>query len=730
MEEIITGCPFDCGGSCPLLAHIDEGKVKRLSPVEEADSQAVPASGPVPGSHLGIPAFAGMTDSLRPCARGLSQVERIYHPERLLYPMKRTGQRGEGKFQRISWGEALETTASRLRYFSDKHGPESILNLRGTGSLDGILHRTGALADRFFNCFGGCTTTRGIISFEGASFAARNSFGLVPAPPGPESLMKSRLVIMWGINPSETVFGTNTSYYLALAKEAGVKFIFVDPRYSDSAAALADRWISILPGTDTAMLIAMANVIIEENLFDRSYLEKYTSGFEEFKGYCLGIKDGRPRNPEWAESICGVRAEVIANLARDYASTKPADLRGGWAPGRTAFGEQFHRACIALAALTGNIGIPGGGPGCWVSQNFSHTLGVTAVTVLESPLRKKTVLTWRWADAVLRGTAGGYPSDIKMIYSLGGNRLNQCADINRGLEALKKVEFVVVQDQFMTPMARFADILLPASTHFEREDIQTPHNSGHYLIYNHKVIEPLGESMSDLEILTRLAERLDIQGFNTKTEQEWLREFMSKSPVNVDELKAKGLFRSGSSPGQVPLQEFIADPQKNPLPAPSGKIELSSQAMAQKKRPLLPSVPQYIEEWEGPKSELAGKYPLLLVTTHSRKTVNSTFDNISWLRELEEHTAWINPVDAGARKIKEGDLVRVFSQQGELSIKARLTERIMPGVVGIDQGAWYQPDEKGIDRAGSVNVLCKDTVSPAEASATNAILVEISREGK
>ncbi|MDP2953069.1 MAG: molybdopterin-dependent oxidoreductase, partial [Chloroflexota bacterium] len=510
-------------------------------------------------------------------------------------------------------------------------------------------------------------------------------------------------------------------------KEGGTKFIVVDPRFSNSAATLADQWIPILPGTDTAMLIAMAYVLMSEDLCDKRFLDRYTYGFEQFRDYCLGVEDGTPKTPAWAEAICGVRAEVIANLAREYAASKPADLRGGWAPGRTAFGEQFHRACIALSALTGNIGIPGGGPGCWIPQNFPRTLGVSTLPPLSNPAGK-SIIAWRWADAVLQGTAGGYPSDIKMVYSLGANRLNQCADIHKGIEALKKMEFVVVQDQFLTPLARFADIVLAANSHFEREDIQVPHIQGYYLVYNHRAVEPFYETKSDLEICSALARRLGVTSFSDKTEREWLQELVKGAPVDREELSAQGVYRFEPPVPQVPLQEFIADPEKNPLSTPSGKIELFSQALAQRGHPQLPAVPKYIADWEGPKHPSAKKHPLLLVTAHSRQRVHSTFDNVPWLRELEPHTLWLSPVDARARGIEDGDLVRAYNDIGALVMKAKVTERIMPGVVNIYEGAWYRPDERGVDRGGSVNVLCKDTVSPGEAAATNGVLIEVARE--
>ncbi|MBI4322571.1 MAG: molybdopterin-dependent oxidoreductase [Chloroflexi bacterium] len=706
MDAIVSGCPYDCGGSCPLTVYVEEGVIRRVGPYEEPDSPEKP--------------------QLRPCARGLAQAQYTHHPDRLRYPLKRVGERGEGLFERISWEEALDTVAREIERIKQEYGPQAILQLRGAGNTDGLLHGTRAIPNRFFNALGEHTAPRGVISYEGAAFAMLHSFGFNLAPPGPESLLRSKLVIMWGLNPSETIFGTNTNYYLALDKERGTRFVFVDPRYTDSAAALADQWIPILPGTDTAMLVAMAYVIIQERLYDEAFLKRYTVGFEAFRDHCLGVEDGIPKTPAWAEGICGVRAEVIAALAREYATTKPADLRAGWAPGRTAYGEQFHRASIALAAMTGNTGVPGGGAGCFLSQTFRELVDV-ATPPLMGGATALTVSCWRWAEAVIEGTAGGYPSDIKMIYSVGGNRLNQCGDANKSAAALRKVEFVVAQDQFLTPTARFADIVLAASTHLEREDVQTPHCSGCYLIYNNRAVAPLDESMADLDIFTALARRLGIEGFNDKTEREWLEAALAKAPVGVESLRRQGVWRPASEPDPVPLSKFVADPAAHPLPTRSGKIELYSQALAERKRADLPAVPAYVADWEGPQHPLARQYPLLLVTDHSRKRVNSTLETVPWLRELAPHTVAMSAADARARGIRSGERVKVYNDVGTVEITAQVTERIMPGVISVAQGTWYAPDERGVDVGGCVNTLCKDTISPGEAAACNAVLVQVSR---
>jgi len=252
---------------------------------------------------------------------------------------------------------------------------------------------------------------------------------------------------------------------------------------------------------------------------------------------------------------------------------------------------------------------------------------------------------------------------------------------------------------------------------------------GYYFIYAPKIIEPMYECRSDLEIFTELARRLGIEGYNDKKDEEWIREFIAASPIpDAEEFKKKGVYKFSAPQPHVALSEQINEPDRNPFPTPSGKIEIYSQDLARRGNPeLLPAIPKYIEAWEGPHHPLAKKYPLLMVTTHSRRRANSTLDNIPWLRELERQAVWINTKDAVARGIKDGDEVRVFNDIGALCIPAKVTERIMPGVVRIDEGAWYDPDEQGIDRAGSVNVLCKDTVSPGGAAATNAVLVQIEK---
>jgi len=317
------------------------------------------------------------------------------------------------------------------------------------------------------------------------------------------------------------------------------------------------------------------------------------------------------------------------------------------------------------------------------------------------------------------------------MYIICSNTLNQYLNINKGVQALNKLEFIIVHEQFMTPTARFADILLPANTHWERNDMARPWLSGPYYIYMNKVINTMYESKSDFEIFCELAPRVGIFNFSDKTEDEWLREIfkadtdMSHDVTDYDSFKRDGVYKIKVTEPQFCLKEQIEDPENNPFPTPSGKIEIYSQRLAEFNNPKLPPVPQYIETWESVNDPLAKKYPLQLITIHFKTRAHSNFDNIPWLKQLEAQTVWINSIDAQARGIGDGGEVSVFNDRGEVVLPAKVTERIMPGVVAIGEGAWYRPDQTGADKGGCPNILTKDEYSPGGGWPTNTSLVEV-----
>ena len=715
-----------CGGTCLLKVHVKGGVITRI----ETDD--------------------GEEPQYRACARGRAYRQRIYAPDRIKYPLKRVGTRGEGRFERISWDEALDTVASELKRVKETYGPASILFEHSGGDLGRLQ---GRLPHHRLLCMtGGCSEVWGVHSFEGAIFGQIATFGTVGTSNTRDDLLNSRLIILWGWNPADTVLLTNTAWYLAQAREAGARVISVDPRYTNTVALCASQWIPIKPGTDAAMLIAMAHVMITENLQDQKFLDTYTIGFDKFRDYVIGVEDGKPKTPQWAEAITGVSAATIENLAREYATIKPSALITGIAPGRTAYGEQYHRAAATLAAMTGNIGVHGGDAG---ASAFTGVLGIypfiklgpgmpVSPNPVESrlPRRKNAFPSWgdyapyrvghihhaEVADAILKGKAGGYPADYKLLYVVNTNYPNQYPNVNRCADALRAetLEFIVVFEQFMTSAAKFADIVLPVNTCLERNDITVGATVGFYG-FMAKAIDSVGESKSHLEIGTALAERLGISDYSDKTEDEWLRQIATGSPhiTDYDAFKKAGGYKLKHDEPYVAFKSQIEDPKNNPFPTPSGKIEIYCQRLADMNDPLIPPIPKYIETWESINDPLAQRYPLQLITTHFWRRAHSQYDNIPWLQELEPQAVAMNSVDADARGIKNGDMVRVFNDRGVTVLPAKITERIMPGVVDIPQGAWYNPDENGEDRGGCANVLTRDEHSPGGALVTNTCLVQV-----
>jgi anaerobic dimethyl sulfoxide reductase subunit A len=493
------------------------------------------------------------------------------------------------------------------------------------------------------------------------------------------------------------------------------------------------------------MLMAMAYVMIQENLQNQKFLDTYTAGFEKFKDYVLGLEDGVPKSPAWAEAITGVPAASIERLAREYATTKPAALMAGIAPGRTAFGEQYHRAAITLAVMTGNVGIPGGDASAraWESLvgGYPYGLGIgSALPFLFNPVEDFS----RWdgiplgriypnihytkiADAMLKGKDGGYPADYKVAFIVNCNFINSLPNTNKLIQALKALEFVVVEEQVMTATAKYADILLPTSTFLEREDIVLGAGMAYYGFQN-KAIEPLGESKPHNEIAKALAQRMGISGYDEETSENRLREVarMAKIP-DYEEFKKKGVYWLKHPAPYIAFRDQIADPEKNPFQTPSGKIEIYSQRIADMNNPLIPPIPKYLEAWEGPSDPLAKKYPLQLITNHAKRRSNTQFETFPWLKELIPQAVSISQADAQARNIHDGNRVRVFNDRGETRTIAKVTKRVMPGVAILPEGAWYEPDEKGVDWGGNANMLTKDEPSPGGSFAYNSALVQIEK---
>ncbi|MCX6013802.1 MAG: molybdopterin-dependent oxidoreductase [Chloroflexi bacterium] len=723
-QVIVTTCKSHCGGVCPLKVHVQNGKIIKI----ESDT------------------------NIRACARGRAYRQRVYSPDRLKYPMRLIGKKGSGNFKRISWDEALDTISYEIKRVRKQYGSSGILYFASAGDLH-HLHKA-SLIENLLGKTGGYSGCYARPSCEGAEFADKMTYGPVSQPMGGcytrDNWVKSKFIIMWGYNPLVSSYKGNPGFFIKKAKESGTRVVFIDPRYTDSAATFADLWVPIKPGTDTAMLVAMAYVIISENLHNKSFLDKYTLGFDKYKEYIFGIEDTIIKTPLWAEKITGVPSDIIIKLAREYAIKKPAALLDGLGPGRTAYGEQFHRAAIALAAMTGNIGVQGGSaPGNSLSAMGPIKLGLpiyarikgcqNPVDIASQPRKhagpykgssslasSARINEMDLVNAVIEGKKGGYPADYKLLYIVNCNYLNQFGNINKIIHALNKFEFIVIHEQFLTPTAKFADIVLPVNTFMERNDLAEG-SINLFCGYVNKVIDPLGESKSPFEIANELATKLGISNFAEKNVEEWLREVVAgcKDIPDYEEFKKQGLQKINTSSGLVAYEDQIKDPVNHPFGTPSGKIEIYSQEIANINNSSLPPVPKYIETWESPNDPLINKYPLQLITTHPQRRAHSQFDNLPWLKELYTHSVTINTIDAQNRGIKDCDLVKVFNDRGAMIIPANVTERIMPGVVDVPEGARYNPDKNGFDMGGCANVLTMDGSSPGGAFPCNTCLVQI-----
>lgn len=726
IKIVHTTSAFDCGGRCPIRLLVKGNQILRV----EGDT-------------------APESEQLRTCLRCRAYRQYVHHPDRLMYPQKRIGRRGEGKFERISWDEAFDTLAAELTRIKKTYGNEGIFLATGGGYL-ASLHHGGVSATRLLNQFGGFVTHYGNISSEGAVWASLTQYGSVMVGNSREDLLNSNLIILWGWDPARMISGTNTMYHLIQARENGAKVIAVDPRYHDTAATVADEWIPIRPGTDTAVMVAMAYVMINENLYDQAFLDKYTVGFDQFKSYVLGEEDGQEKTPRWAADISGVRADTIIRLAREYAMTKPAALMDCQGPARSAMGEQYNRCAATLCAMTGNVGRPGGSAGGGLMGiPIGHMFRMSSISIGKNPFelngpKVKGTLDIRMRiikrvhinkifDAILEGKKGGYPSDIKMMWSMCNNYLNQTGNSNKAARALQKLDFFCVHELFMTAQARYADLVLPVTTAAERSDLTRPWPSGPYFTFMNRALEPLGECKSDFEIVNELAERMGIKDFNLHTEEQWLKKLVEGNPEyqeyikDYDQFRKTGVHRVKLKEPIIAFRDQIKDIEKNPFSTPSGKIEIYSQRVADLNKPDTPPIPKYIPTIEDHFDPLSKKYPLQLITPHPKNRVHSELYLVPWLREVEPHRAWMNPVDADPRGIKDGDKIHVFNDRGRVAITAWVTERIIPGVVSIFEGAWYNPDENGVDQGACANTLTRDAYSGGGAAVMNTSLVEIEK---
>ncbi|MFC2059673.1 molybdopterin-dependent oxidoreductase [Chloroflexota bacterium] len=715
MEEKVfyNSCPAaGCHRFCALKVWVKDGKINK---VESADYPDNPAA-------------------RRICLKGLSSTRLVYHPDRLQYPLKRAGERGEGKWQRTTWDEALDTIASKLLELKEKYGSQTLKITvpwasSSVGLLMGRLMRT-----RFANVWGagGDFETKGVIADAILPSASLLTLGNSGQCQRVEDYIHSKMLILWGGNLAETAFPDMK--FVLDARDNGARLVVIGPLFN-ATAAKADQWIPVRPGTDGALALALMNVIIEEGHYDKDYLAKYTVApflvrgdskcFLRDAGKCLVwdedantlmpydqatrpallgsfmVRDVRCQTafqlltetaaqyrPEKAAEITGVPAETIRKLALEYATTKPAAIRMSDGANRTLYSALGCRATITLGALTGNIGIQGGGVST-ANEPRSVVLNTEGVVRPPGTPGLKTIPGSR---SIMRGWTAireGKPHPIKALINEYQNPMHCYGHIEGYRDIFSQMELIVVMDIFMTRTAQYADIVLPEATIFERDDIQ---GCGDYLLIMEKAIEPLYETRSPLEIWSELARRVGLGKYFEYTLQDYIKILLDSGHPSADGITLERLEREkiirGNLPPTVPIP-FI----DKIFPTPSGRIEFYKEHLVEFGQEL----PIYREPPESPGcSPLAQQYPLIFLTVKDRTFMHSQMHNVDWMREIApEPVLDINPVDASRREIKNGDMVVVFNDRGKAKLKARLNEAVPPGAVKAIHGWWPEQFAEG-----------------------------------
>ena len=743
-KVVWSACTVNCGSRCPLRMHVSDGEIKWVETDNTGNDEY--------GNH-----------QVRACLRGRSMRRRVYNPDRLKYPMKRIGARGEGKFKRITWDEAFTEIANNINRIKKDYGNEAIYLNYGTGTLGGTVTKSwppgGSLIARLMNLNGGYLNHYGDYSTAQIAEGLSHTYGGFAANNSPSDLENTKLIVQFGNNPAETRMsgGGVIHHFMEGKAKSNARMIVVDPRYTDTAGGREDQWIPIRPGTDTAFVAAMAHVMIKENLVDQAFLDKYCVGYDEKtlpESAPANSDDNTEKTPKWASTITGIPEDIIIKAAREIGSTKPCAIIQGWGLQRTANGEIASRAISMLSLLTGNVGINGGGTG---AREGSSSIPFVRFPTLSNPI-EASIPMFLWTDAIVRGPEMTATEDgirgkekldvpIKFIWNYAGNCIiNQHADINRTHTILQDdsaCEMIVVVDNHMTSSAKYADIVLPDLTTSEQSDFCMDASAGNmpYFIFASQAIKPQFEAKSIYDICTGLADKLGVkEAFTEGRDQEgWLRHLYqltrAQDPTlpEFDAMREQGIYKRKVEEHFVAYKDFRHDPEANPLNTPTGKIEIYSEKLAElaeawtlKDDEVIHPLPIYVPNFEGYEESKTGNFPLQLTGFHYKARAHSTYGNVSVLKDAAPQEMWLNPMDAKQRGINNGDLIRIFNDRGEVHIAAKVTPRILPGVVALGEGGWYAPDGQRIDHGGCINVLTTQRPSPlAKGNPQHTNLVDV-----
>ena len=736
-EKIVWNhCAINCPGRCALKLHVKDDEIVRVE------------------------TYANDTDDLediqpRACLRGRSYRAWVNHPDRINYPLKRVEgtKRGEGKYEQISWDEAIDLIAQNYRDVVEKHGQEAVYLNYCTGNY-GVTARPW---ERLLGALGGFTAFYGNYSRGQTLWITPYFYGSkVSAGSTLNAANEAALILMFGTSPTETRQGGAVSHhdYVALRENTKGKIYVIDPRFNDSLPGHSDEWLPINPGTDAALVAAIAHELIENDWIDLDFLHTYCVGFDEetmpesakgqhksYQDYIMGTGyDMVEKTAEWAAPITGISADRIKSLAEEIGTTKPLFVDQGWGPQRRSNGEMNCWSICMLPVLTGQLGLPGTSNGM---REGSYSVSLTELPKGTNPVKAK-ISVFSMVDAIDRGhemteKADGVtgveqlPTDIKFVVNYAGNCItNQNSDINWVHDIMSddsKCQFVLGSDIVMTDSLKYSDVILPDLFRLEQTSMIGTGGDGAYMLAGSEPYAPKFERKSAYDAATLIARALGKEEAFTegKTQVDWLKECYEKSRAKDAELPTweeameMGVYtRKNPKGATVAMTAFRKDPQANPLDTPSGKIEIYSEKLATyidahefAEDDHVTPIPTYVPEWYGAET-VTDEYPLMLTGFHYRGRLHSSWGSVEILKELNPQELWINPADAEARGIAQGDTVRVENEFGKVELLAKVTPRVIPGVVAMAQGAWHNANMEGdrVDKGGCINTLTTHRPSP------------------
>lgn len=744
-EHIVwSHCHVNCGGACVLQCHVKDGELAYV----ESD-------------NAGDASFGGV--QARACLRGRSIRPWLGSADRLNYPMKRAQgtKRGDGQYERISWDEALDTIASEFTRIKEKYGNEAIFIQECSGVEQNIMMNNPFF--RLFNLLGGEVTRYG--SYSSASI----SFGAYPYVYGKswgnrsfKTLQDDQLVVMFGFAPNDMrMAGDGPGYDLNVAREKKrVRIINIDPRRTETCTNLGAEWIPIVPGTDAALVAGLAHELIESNLVDLEFLHTYVTGFDEdtmpedakganasYYDYVMGTGyDKVEKTPAWASSITRIPEERIKRLAREIGEAKPCFICQGLGMQRHANGDNASRAVMALALMVGQVGKPGTTSGGTIGNGG---IGLDSLPTGTNPVKTK-IPQYLWPEAIRDGAkltrehdgvqnADALKVGIKMLVNYGNNMMaNQNGDINFTTDILRDeslCEFIVQYDVAWTDSCNWADIVLPDLTPQETYSLTAAGETNDVagIRFGQPLYEPKFERREVYEVCGELARRLgvyDEYSAGGMTREDWCRKLYDELREDVgddydlptyDEGVVMGAFTYDIEPS-AKADPFIEDPAANPLKTATGKAQIFSPEIAEmaktwkldesEKNAITP-IPTYVP---GPDSaeDVTDEYPFQILDYHCKGTTHSTYAHNPVLNKITPFQAWINPIDAERMGIADLDRVRLTSAQGSMITQARVTNRVIPGVIVHPQGAWHRAPAEGdrTDEGSCTNTLTSRQRNP------------------